>query len=1068
MALQDIDAGFRLSPEQNRLWRLMRSGGTYSAQSHWRIEGELDEAALRQAVREVVARHEVLRSRFIERPGLDTALQVIADRDEPRWRRIGLPPHGGEDGLLEVIARDDQTEPFDLQDGPLLRATLADAGNGRSHLLLTLPALAADVTTLGNLATEVGYAYLRRSPERVRRNEPLQFADVAEALHDLFDGHDAAAGQRFWKSFLPTHARDVRMLFERPRPRETVFTPHEHPFELSVRRVEGIVSRARELGVSADVLVLACWRILLCRFSRQWDLPIGVGFDNRYCDELHGVLGPLAKYLPLSRPLDKAKRLGETVREIARDLHEFREWQELYRPAADGEAPLFLPHLFEGHPVPAPVDLGAAYLVPMAQRADGDRFKLKLCWTSRRGSLAVVLGYDSTVISSDDARRIEAAFDALTEHACANPEARIDDLHIDRLQIAPCRAELPCIGLERFNVARLFEDMARRFPDRPAIVCGRQTWTHAALDGRANDLACILLRSGLAGNEIVALCVDRSADLIVGLLGILKAGGAYLPLDPETPVQRVRDLLEEAGVVRVVTTGDWTDLFVGHATEVIRLDEAGAVAEPMPEVAAHPLSLAYVIYTSGSTGRPKAVAITHQGLGNYALAIRELLGLDRGDGESGLTFAAVSTPAADLGNTSIFVSLISGGCLHLIERDIVTGAGAFAAYVADHQIDVLKIVPSHFTALAAGVGEVAPRRFLILGGEVFSLALRELLAEAAATVEVINHYGPTEATVGATTFPLRGADLELLMLADSVPIGRPIARTQALALDDRLGPVPVGVPGELLIGGPGLARGYLGRPGETAERFVPHPYSAAPGARLYRTGDHVRYLPGYQLEILGRIDQQVKIRGFRVEPGEVAARLNAHPGVRQAVVVAHDAPPAAIRLVAYWVPAQDEPTVDALRRFLRATLPEFMVPASFVALDALPLTPNGKVDRRRLPAPDVARRHGERPFVAPRNSTEAMLADLWAEVLGVERIGVHDNFFELGGDSVYGIQIAARANQTGRLELSPMAIFRHPTIAELAAIAATARVPQSVDQAFAPAAEEVLRRISGQVGRAED
>ncbi|HEX9733021.1 MAG TPA: amino acid adenylation domain-containing protein [Thermoanaerobaculia bacterium] len=1062
MAPVDTIVGFRLSPEQGHLWDLTSTGSLYCAQSHWRVEGELDEAQLRQAVRDVVLRHEILRTRFVARRGFKTPFQVIAERDEPRWRRVELPAdEEARRRALESIAHEDGAEPFDLEHGPLLRLTLAAAAE-RRHVFLTLPSLAADVATLNHLVAEIGRSYLARLQGRTRHQEALQFADVSEALHELLEDDAAAAGRRFWNQRQPADSADVRILFERPRAGD--FTPREHPFDLSVERVESILSRAQALEVRPESFLLACWRILLCRFSRRWDLPVGVAFDGRYCEQLADALGPFAKYLPLSEPLRKADRFRDTVRATAALLGEYREWQELCRGGT-----FSLPYLFEAYPTPAPVDLGAACLVPMELRSDPDRFKLKLCWTLRRGSPAVALRYDSALFSEDDARRIEAGFQAVIESACAHVDSRLDDLRIDSCEPPPPPPGRP-IGT---NVVRLFEDAAARFPGRPAVVCGARRWSYAELDARADGVARALRRRGLRAQEIVALCAERSVHLIAGLLGILKAGGAYLPLDPETPPQRLRELLRDAGVSRVVTDETLSDLFADLGTENLHLTvpEVGSgKSEPAVEAAPDSLSLAYVIYTSGSTGRPKAVAITHQGLAQYAQTIRELLDLGADGAAPAMSFAAVSTIAADLGNTSVFVSLVSGGTLHLVEREVLAGAEAFASYVAEHRIDVLKIVPSHFAALAAAgnAGEVLPRKFLILGGEVFSPALRERLAQAAATPEVINHYGPTEATVGATTFRLRGADPELFTLAHSVPIGRPIAQAQALALDERFGPVPVGVPGELLIGGPGLARGYLGRPGETAERFVPHPYSAAPGARLYRTGDHVRYLPGHQLEILGRIDQQVKIRGFRVEPGEVAARLNAHPGVRQAVVVAHDAPPAAIRLVAYWVPAQDEPTVDALRRFLRATLPEFMVPASFVALDALPLTPNGKVDRRRLPAPDVARRHGERPFVAPRNSTEAMLADLWAEVLGVERIGVHDNFFELGGDSVYGIQIAARANQTGRLELSPMAIFRHPTIAELAAIAATARVPQSVDQAFGPAAEEVLRRISGQVGRAED
>jgi amino acid adenylation domain-containing protein len=560
-----------------------------------------------------------------------------------------------------------------------------------------------------------------------------------------------------------------------------------------------------------------------------------------------------------------------------------------------------------------------------------------------------------------------------------------------------------------------------------------QSLTYAALNARANQLAHHLQRLGVGPEVRVAMCLERSLEAVVGLLGILKAGGAYVPLDPGQPPERLAFLVADAQAPVVLTQQRFAGGFAAARARLVCLEsDWGVIARESEKntlrqaTGAH---LAYVMYTSGSTGTPKGVAVEHRQLCNYVRAIVARLELP-----AGATFAVLSTLAADLGHTTVFPSLCQGGCLHLVSQADAFDPEALAAYFRRQPVDCLKIVPSHLAALLAGSlpAHILPRQRLILGGEASGWEMVEALQALAPACRIFNHYGPTEATVGALTYPV--APGHSRHRTGQLPLGSPLANTQVYILDARLQPVPVGVPGELCIGGAGLARGYLHDGGLTAARFVPNPLSNTPGARLYKTGDRARFLPDRSIEFLGRADHQIKLRGFRVELGEVETALGQHPGVREAVVMARQDGPGTINLVAYVVPnRQPVPAVQELRRSLRERLPDHMVPAAFVFLQALPLTANGKVDRQALPAPGQTAGQPPGLFVPPRTAVEEVLAGIWTELLGREQVSVHDNFFELGGHSLLGIQVLSRVRQAFRVELPPRDLFEAPTVAGLAA-----------------------------------
>ena len=539
--------------------------------------------------------------------------------------------------------------------------------------------------------------------------------------------------------------------------------------------------------------------------------------------------------------------------------------------------------------------------------------------------------------------------------------------------------------------------------------------------------------------------------MLVALLAILKAGGAYVPLNPDNPKPRLMHQL--SGLVALITESRLSGRIPAFPGKVICLDrdqhDWSELSDEDMECTTTPESTAYVIYTSGSTGVPKGVAVRHRNLVNYSYFITQRLGLNQYP--AGLNFATVSTIAADLGNTCIFPSLISGGCVHVIAYDDSTDPQRFADYTTTYPIDVLKIVPSHLQTLlqSAHAQQILPRRFLILGGEALTANLVVKIESLSATCEVFNHYGPTETTVGALTLRLADFDWKSSAAA-TIPIGRPIANTQVYVLDELLQPVPTGVVGELYIAGDGVSAGYLDQPDRTKERFLPNPFAADSDSKMYRTGDLARYLPAGEVEFLGRSDDQIKVRGFRIELGEIESVLLQHASVKQAVVMAKDDERGDKRLVAYIVGDRDIAAED-IRTRLKAELPDFMVPSTIVVLPKIPLTSNGKIDRQALPEPEAVE---NRVFIAPKTETEVIVSKIFAEVLRRDRVSTDDNFFDLGGHSLLATQVVSRIREHFRIELPIRALFENPTIDRLADAIANS------DQPLEPANQSRIVRVS--------
>lgn len=590
----------------------------------------------------------------------------------------------------------------------------------------------------------------------------------------------------------------------------------------------------------------------------------------------------------------------------------------------------------------------------------------------------------------------------------------------------------------------LFEAQAARVPHRTALVCRDVALTYGELNAAANRLAHHLRRFGVGPGRCVALCMERSADMIVGLLGILKAGGAYVPLLPDAPKARLSHQLAETRAPVIVTQQKLAPALPETSAHIVRLDadrdEIGRESDANPSPVARPQDIVYVIYTSGSTGLPKGVAVRHENLVNYTQFIGERVDVKSFDDQGGLSWATVSTLAADLGNTSIFPALAFGGTLHVIDHEMALDGDLFGAYAREKRIDVLKITPSHLNALLAAKDgkDVLPRRILFTGGEASTWPLVDRVRSMSG-LRWINHYGPTETTIGSLTFDLDQEAESIRHIAATVPIGRPIANTVVHVLDENGAPVKEGEPGELYIGGRGVTSGYLEQPERTAERFLRDPFSPDPDAKMYRTGDRVRALPGGAIEFLGRVDFQVKIRGYRVELGEIEAVLRTHPGVREVIVVAREVRPQDLRIVAYYVPNAAGAPADELRRAAREKLPDHMVPSAFVSLPALPLNPNGKVDRKALPDPFAGEAApGAEPAPATfegevgSESLEEEIAEVWRALLGVRSIGLDDSFFDLGGHSLAAIHMLAEVHKRTGKRLPNAILFQSPTIRGMA------------------------------------
>ncbi len=1068
-----------LSFAQQRFWFLAQldpASAAHNVPVHLRLRGRLDVEALRRALDEVVARHDVLRTTFALDGG--QPVQVVrAASDLPALEVVDLRslPDDERQRAAERAAAESTLQPFDLATGPLLRRRLLRLADDESVLLLCLHHIVSDGWSMGVLGRELHalYAAFRRGEPSPLPPLPIQYADYARWQRGWLQGEALARQLGWWKEHLRGAPRLLELPADRPRPAVRSQRGGVARFAVDAKTTARVDELARTSGATTFIVLLAAYAALLAKSSGQQRVVVGTPLANRNRGEIEPLMGCFVSTLPLHFDLagdPSFRQLVERTREATMaafahgDLPLELLIEELGLPRESDRTPLFQAAFTLENAFDAELELPGLEVSALEADRASSRFDVGLSmWVGREG-LGGALEYSSDLFDRTTAQRMAGHFGALLRSAVEEPDRRLSQLERlpagERHQLVvewndSAREGAGAHGEVRGDgqlVHQRFAAQAARRPEAMAVVGELGRLRYGELAERASALARRLRARGVGPEVMVGVCCRRSPGMLVALLGILEAGGAYVPLDPSYPREWLDFVLADSGVALVVTDAASAGQVEGRATIVLaedgaivdgsRDDDARAPLDAAP-VALDPEHLAYLLYTSGSTGRPKGVAVRHSSLAHVIGCSVEQLAVTE-DGRV-LQVASLSFDASAL---EIFTALTSGAAVCLADRESLMDGPRLGRLLRAEAVTTMMAVPSILRLIPDG--EYPAVTGVMAGGEACPA---DVAARWSAGRRFFNVYAPTENTIYSTATAWRaGSDGSA-----TPPVGRPIPGATAHLLDGEMQPLPVGALGEIYLGGAGLARGYHRRPGLTAERFVPDPFATEPGARLYRTGDLGRRLADGRLDFAGRADHQVKVRGHRVELGEIEAALAAHEAVARCAVVPWRDAHGELRLAAYVEPHYERepdgrgPESAELRRFLETRLPAYMVPAVFVRLASLPLLSSGKVDRRALPAP-VIEREAERTSEGPRTANEATLLGIWRETLGVETIGVHDNFFDLGGDSILSIQIVSRARQAG-LELTPRLLFEHQTIAALAAVATAAAAPLAT--AIASSAEAV-------------
>jgi amino acid adenylation domain-containing protein len=1044
---------FPLSFEQERMWFLSKLHGAAPAfherAGAW-LQGQLDVELLKQTCVEVARRHEVLRTVFADMG--EQPAQRIAPEAGLSWREqdAGMAGEHAAQGLEEkalALAREEVSRPFDLEHGPLWRVCLVRLEPQRHLLVVTMHHLISDGDwTLGLFFSELFSLYTARCEGRAADLPALelQYRDHALWQREQPKGEGLARQLAWWRSQLQGVAPALELPVDQPRPSIQAFAGATAERRVAPAVAQAARALAQTEGVTLFAVLLSALQAVLYRYSHQEDVPVGTPLAGRQLPGVQHLLGYFGNPVVLRGRVGDDPSFRQLVLRTQQDFVQaqahgelsFKDLVEALAPARDLSRPPLFQVLFALREAwPGPFTSPALTLTPVDVELPFVAYELMASARDSGTGLSLKLEYNRELFLPESAAQLIEHWEVLLREALETPEQRLSAIpllspgqeHLLLWEWNQTRADYP----KDVAVHEAFQAQVRRTPEAVALVSGDRLFTYRELDRRAHRIACELRQRGVSVEDRVALFTQRSPGTIIAMLAILKAGAAYVPLDPELPAERLAWMIQDAQARVVVAVGASPLPLPPEGLELLRVDAAGAPPAdeelaPLPSEAQSG-NLAYVLYTSGSTGTPKGVGITHRSVVQLAFHA------DLGPGDRVLQS---TTYSFDVSVYEIWAALLNGARVVIGARDLTLSAHALGEELRRQAITVCCLTPVVFNNLVRETpGLFQPLRSVIIAGEALDPNWTRVALEEGRQ-QLFNAYGPTEATVYCHLHPIT----EVPRGATSIPIGRPLPNVQAYVLDRHLRPVPRGVPGELYLGGEGLARGYWHRPELTAERFIPNPFSQEPGARLYKTGDLVRYLPGGLLDFLGRIDHQVKIRGFRIEIGEIEAVLGDHPAARQVVVAARVLGPGDKQLVAYVVSrTSPPPSTTEWREYLARKLPAYMVPAFFVMLEALPLNPNGKVDRRALPAPDGTRPELAQEFVAPRTPAEQALAAIWKESLSLDRVGLDDDFFALGGHSLRALQVMARIRQHFQVDIPLRSFFSHPTLSALADLLSQAR-----------------------------
>jgi amino acid adenylation domain-containing protein len=1032
-----------LSAAQQRqwfLWKLDPTRTAYHLSGGLRLAGALDVDALRAGLQALVERHDSLRTVFVESVQDDAEVmqRVLASFEiDLRYDDLSGLDAAVRDAEVRERIQALRTKPFDLVRGPLLRTRLLRTGDIDHQLLVVMHHIVSDGWSVQLILDELALEYAARvcGEAPVHAPLPVRYCDYAAWQNRWLDEGEGDRQLAWWCARIGADQSAIALHTDRPRRADARYRAAHHTVTLPADMVQSLRQRAQVQGATVFMALLAGFHALLHRHCAQSELRVGVPIANRHRPETAGIVGFFVNTQVLPAHVDARMSFDELLaqtRDLAIGAQEYQDlpFERLVnalRPERSLSVnPLFqvmFNHVRRDHRSLA--DWPGIAVERLDFQEEDAQFELTLqTMEFENGRIDATLLYAVELFDAASIARMATHYVALLRALAQAPQQAIGDVALvgepERALLAAWSENCEVHeGVE--PVHALIERHAAAAPEAIALAFDEQLLSRGELNARANRLAHRLITLGIKPEQRVGIAAERSVEMMVGILAVLKAGGAYVPLDPEYPVDRLGYMVEDSGIELLLVQSHLRALVpVAKDLTVLELDTVDVSGEPAsdPGVAVHGEYLAYVIYTSGSTGRPKGAAVRHAALYSCMAWMQKTYGLTDAD-----TVLHKAPFGFDVSVWEMFWPLTTGVKLVIANPGDHRDPERLVRLIQRHQVTTLNFVPSMLQAFLAYEGiEASTRlRYIICGGEAMPAATQREALRRLQGASLQNLYGPTETTIHVTQWTCRDDG------SSQVPIGRPISDTSAWVLDAQLNPVPLGVAGELYLGGINLARGYLQRPGLTAERFV----ATGNGQRLYRTGDLVRWSGEGQLEYLGRIDHQVKVRGFRIELGEIEAQLLAQPEVREAVVVANEGP-AGARLVGY-VAAHAGQSIDAaaLRERLSACLPDYMVPSAFVVLQSLPLNANGKVDRKALPAPEFT---SERAYEAPEGEVEQQLAQIWAQVLGVERVGRNDNFFELGGHSLLAAQLAARVQSVMHTDLAIRDVFQYAVQADMAAL----------------------------------
>lgn len=1038
-----------LSYNQQGLWvldQLMPGTSLYHTPMAVRLTGALDVDALRNALNSIVARHDALRTSFMTLDGTPSQVVAAVVTLELPLSDLSSELEAEREAAAQRILQHEARKPFDLSQGPLIRSLLVRLGEQEHILLVTMHHIVTDGWSVGIFQRELSALYeAAQNGEPANLPElPIQYPDYSSWQRRWFAGELYESQLSYWKKQFEPLPPALELPADHSRPNAQAyraFRGNHHTICLPTQLTADLKALSQRQGATLFMTLLAAYEILLHRYCGEDDIVVGTPMAGRQMAETENLIGLFINTLPLRTNLGGDPSFREVlsrVKETAlgayahQDLPFERLVKELQPERALARNPLFQVMFVLQSEEILPMKLPGLVTRHFRVGNTMANFDLTLDVVERDGQLVCLFESNADLFESDTIARLMGHFQTLLEGIVANPEQKIADLPLltesERRQLLVEWNDTKTVYPDQESIQELFAQQVSKTPDAIALICEDRQVTYRELNSRANQLAHFLKKRGVRADTRVGVCVQRSPELITALLAILKAGAAYVPLDPEYPQARLEFMLKDAQAPLLITESGLTQNLPANAAEIVLLEDLPAQvaleSTNDPEIETTADSLAYVMYTSGSTGKPKGVAVTHRNV------VRLVKNTNYASFAADEVFLQSATISFDASTFEVWGSLLNGARLALMPPGCAS-LGELGKAIRRFKVTTLWLTAGLFHLMVDNhLDDLIGVRQLLAGGDVLSVPhVQKVLAELKGC-RLINGYGPTE----NTTFTCCYSITDPASLKGSVPIGRPISNTTVYILDRSMNPVAIGLPGELYIGGDGVARGYLDRPELNAERFVPDRFSKAPGARLYRTGDLVRYRPNGEIEFIGRIDNQVKVRGFRIELGEIESALAEHPSVSEAVVVARK-DNGDKHLAAYLVaPAGVTPSIDAIREFLKGKLPDHMVPSVFVVLESLPLSPTGKVDRNALPATNGAKPSALKDFAPPADELELKLTRIWEKVLGVRSISVNDNFFELGGHSLLAVRLFAQIEKSFGRDLPLATLFQAPTVKQLARV----------------------------------